>query len=322
MRKLILFTLFFCWWASLGTVSFAVAQQSSSFEYEYLLETPSWGMLEWGSATLPQGYWYPTVELMYVYSGTYFKEGKEQSVIGGGRDSSSLMLNGSLLFGVTNKLTAGVYIPVVLDQKVDSGGDYASSKKVKSGTSDVGDVQLFLKYRLFDRYYWGLATQVGVTLPSGQAYDKVDPYKESGTGDGQTDLNMSIKGDILISDYAFVTACTWFSHQFKRSYLDTADNNIEEKLGDVLGFEAGFVRNSKDFGMGGNLSYTWWASTKWNDVVKNEQADLFSLQLRFSIGNLTPRKHGKIGFVLDFPLTGKNAAATYRIGINIQSIFR
>jgi hypothetical protein len=322
MKRLILGMLLVFMWASLGTIPFALAQQSSSFEYEYLLEPPSWGMLEWGSATLPQGFWYPTVELLYVYSGTYFKAGKEQGITGGGRDSSSLMLTGSLLFGVTNKLTAGVYIPVVLDQKVDSGGDYAKSKEVKSGTSNVGDIQLFLKYRLFDRYYWGLATEVGVTLPSGKAYNQVNLYNESGTGDGQTDLNLSFKGDILISDDAFVTACTRFTHQFKREYLDTAQNNIQEKLGDILAFDAGYVRNFKDFGIGGNLRYTWWAATKWNGEMKNEQADLFNLLLRFSIGNLTPQRHGKIGFVLEFPLTGKNSAAIYRIGINIQTIFK
>jgi hypothetical protein len=311
-----------CVWAWLGAVSSIMAQESSSLEYEYVLEAPSWGMLEWGSATLPQGFWYPTVEFLYLYNGSYFKAGKEIDYGAGGRDSTSYVLNGSLLYGVTNYLTAGVYIPVVLSQKVDSGGLYASSKKIKSGVSNVGDIQLFLKYRIFDRYFWGLATQVGVTLPSGQAYDKVNVYKESGTGDGQTDLNLSVLGDILVTEQSFVTTGTRFSHQFKREYIDTAGDRVEEKPGDMLGFEVGFVRNFTDFGMGGAFKYNWWAAAKRNGEVTNDQADIFSVSLRFSVGKISPERHGKIGFLLDFPVTGKNAPATYRVGFNIQSIFR
>jgi hypothetical protein len=309
-------------WASLGAASSSIAQQQQSMEYEYLLEPPSWGMLEWGSATLPQGFWYPTFEIVYLYQGSYFKAGKEVDYGEGGRDSASYMLAGSMLYGVTNYLTAGIYIPVVLDQKVDSGGLYATSKKIKSGTSNVGDVQVFLKYRMFDRYFWGLATEVGLTLPSGQPYDKVNSYKESGTGDGQTDLNLSVVGDIFITEEAFVTARTRFVHQFKREYIDTAGERVEEKLGDLLGLDLGFVRNFNEVGMGGTLRYNWWAATKWNGEVKDEQADLFSFLLRLSMGKLSPQQHGKIGFSLEFPLTGKNAAATYSVGANIQAIFK
>jgi hypothetical protein len=311
-----------CMWSWLGAISPATAQEMSTLEYEYLLELPSWGMLEWGSATLPQGFWYPTVEFAYLYQGSYFKAGKEIDYGAGGRDSASYMLNGSLLYGVTNYLTAGVLIPVVVDQKVDSGGLYANSKKVKSGVSDVGDIQLFLKYRVIERYFWGLATQVGVTLPSGRSYDKVNTYKESGTGDGQTDLNLSVMGDILVTEEAFVTTSTRFVHQFKREYIDTAGDRVEEKLGDMLGFDVGFVRNFTDFGMGGALKYNWWAAFKRNGQVLNDASDLFSLSIRFSVGKTTPERHGKVGFSLDFPITGNNAPATYRVGINIQSIFR
>jgi hypothetical protein len=302
----------------------AEAQQTSTFEYEYLLELPSWGMLEWGSATLPQGFWYPTIEFGYLFNGSYFEAGKEVDYGAGGRDSASYMLIGSLLFGVTNNVTAGIYIPVVLDQKVDSGGLYASSKKVKSGVSNVGDVQLFLKYRIFDRYFWGLATEVGVTLPTGQAYDKISMHEESGTGDGQTDLNLSVSGDVFLTEEAFVTARTHYAHQFKREYIDTLGDRIEEKLGDVVGIDLGFVRNFTNFGMGGTLHYTWWQATKHNGAVlpERKQADLFSLSLRFSVGELTPRRHGKIGFSLIFPINGKNIPATYRFGINLQSIFK
>jgi hypothetical protein len=303
-------------------VSLAEAQQTSTLEYEYLLELPSWGMLEWGSATLPQGFWYPTFEFVYFFNGSYFKAGKEVDYPAGGRDSASYMLTGSLQYGLTNKLTGGVYIPVVLDQKVDSGGLYATSKKVKSGVSNVGDVQLFARYRLFDRYFWGLATELGITFPTGRAYDKVSIAKESGTGDGQTDLNFAVKGDIFVSEEAFVTAGTRFVHQFKREYVDTGGRRVEEKLGNVVGLDVGFVRNFKNIGMGGTFRYARWGATEWNNVTKDPQGDIFSLVLRFSVGELKPRRHGKIGFSLDFPITGKNAPAVYRFCINIQSIFK
>lgn len=322
MTKITFFLLAVCAAASLIVASPSSAQQETSLEYEYLLEEPAWGMLEWGSATLPQGYWYPTFEFVYIYSGSYFKAGKEVGYSFGGRDSASYMLTGTLLFGVTNDLTAGVLIPAVVDQKVDSGGEYASSKKVKSGVSNVGDVQLFLKYRILDRYFWALAAEAGITLPSGQPYNKVNVYKESGTGDGQTDVNFSVVGDILITEETFVTARTRFVHQFKREYIDTAGKRVEEKLGDIAGFDAGFTRNFRNFGMAGFLRYTRWAATERNGLVMSPQADLFSLSLRFSVGELSPQRHGKIGFGLEFPLTGKNAAATYKFGINIQTIFR
>ncbi len=311
-----------CALASLAVVSPSNAQQKTSLEYEYLLEEPAWGMLEWGSATLPQGFWYPTFEFVYFYSGSYFKAGKEVGYGFGGRDSAGYMLTGTLLFGVTNYLTAGVSIPAVLDQKVDSGGEYANSKKVKSGVSNLGDVQFLLKCRILDRYFWALAAEAGITLPSGQPYNKVNVYKESGTGDGQTDINFSIAGDILVTEEAFVTARTRFVHQFKREYIDTAGKRVEEKLGDIGGFDAGFTRNFSNFGMAGLIRYTRWAATERNGLVTSPQADLFSLSLRFSVGELSPQRHGKIGFGLEFPITGKNAAATYRFSINIQSIFR
>lgn len=321
-KRLILVLIFFC--ASLWSASAEAEVGEPTFEYEYLLELPSWGMLEWGSATLPAGFWYPTVEFLYLYNGSYFVAGKEVDYGAGGRDSASYMLSGSLRYGVTNNITAGVYIPVVLDQKVDSGGLYASSKKVKSGISNVGDVRLHLKYRIFDRYFWGLATEVGVTLPTGQSYDKISMNTESGTGDGQTDLDFSVTGDVFVTEEAFVTANTHFTHQFKREYIDTLGKRIEEKLGDVLGMDVGFVRNFKNFGMGGTLHYSWWQASEHNGEVLAQlpQGDLFSLSLRFSVGELTPQRHGKIGFSLDFPISGKNSPVTYMFGININSIFK
>jgi hypothetical protein len=322
MSRFAILVLAVCMGAWLWAASCATAQEMSSLEYQYLLELPSWGMLEWGSATLPKGFWYPTAEFVYLYQGSYFKAGKEIDYGAGGRDSTSYMLNGSLLYGISNRLTAGVLIPVVLDQKVDSGGLYANSTKVKSGVSNVGDIQFFLKCRVFERYYWGLATQAGVTLPSGRPYDKLNTYKESGTGDGQTDLNLSVVGDVLLTEEAFLSAGTRFVHQFKREYIDTSGDRVEEELGDMLGFDVGFVRNFTDFGMGGALKYDWQAALKRNGEVLRDAADLFSLSFRFSVGKISPERHGKIGFSLDFPITGNNSPAIYRVGINIKSVFR
>lgn len=313
-----MFFLILLWmWAYLGVASYAV-EQKSSVQWEYLLETPSWGMIEWSSATLPKGFWYPSFEFVYVYNGSYFVAGKEVDY-DGGRDSTSYMLTGRLLYGLSNRLTMGVYIPVVLDQKVDSGL-YQKSTKVKSGVSNVGDIQLFLKYRMVDRYFWSLAPELGITLPTGRPRNKVSA-SQAGTGDGQTDLNFAVNGDILLTEESFVKLGTRFTYQLKRQYRNEKGELIDEKLGNVLEADLGFVRNFKNIGLGGVLHYTW-HGTEWANAVKSPQADIFSFSFRLSLGELTRRKHGKLGFTLDFPLTGKNVPGIYRLGISIKSIFK
>jgi len=319
MKKRMFFLILLWLWAYLGAVSSYAAEQKSSVQWEYLLEKPSWGMIEWSSATLPQGFWYPTFEFVYVYNGSYFAAGKEEDYPGG-RDSTNYMITGRLLYGLSNKFTLGVYIPVVLDQKVDSGL-YEKSTKVKSGVSNVGDIQLFLKYRMVDRYFWSLATQLGTTLPTGRPYNEVSA-KQAGTGDGQTDLNFALRGDILLTEESFIKLGTRFTHQFKREYRNQEGKLIDEKLGNVLRADMGFVRNFKNVGIGGTLQYTWWQAAEGDIAVEREQADLFSFSFRLSLGEPTPRKHGKLDFTLDFPLNGKNVPATYWFGISIKSIFK
>jgi len=300
-------------------VSPLAGEQKSFVQWEPLLEEPSWGMIEWNSATLPRGFWYPTFEFVYVHNESYFSAGREVDYPGG-RDSTSYMVVGSLLYGVSNRLTAGVYIPVVLDQKVDSGL-YGRSTKVISGVSNLGDIRLFLKYHMVDRYFWSLSPELGVTLPTGQPYNKVSA-SQAGTGDGQTDLIFALKGDVLLTEESFIKWGIRLVHQFKRRYRDVWMGLIEEKPGDVWGTDLGLVRNFKNFGMGGAVQYEWWEGREWNNKVVNEQSDLFSFSLRFSLGELTPRKHGKLDFTLNFPLTGKNSPATYRFGVSIKSIFK
>lgn len=62
-----------CWSIS---CSYAIEKQSS-LQMEYLLEKPTWGMIEWNSATLPKGYFYANFEFLYLYNGSFFEEGKE-----------------------------------------------------------------------------------------------------------------------------------------------------------------------------------------------------------------------------------------------------
>lgn len=322
MRRKVFFGVLLWTWAYWGLVSSSAVGQKSSAQWEHLLEKPSWGMIEWSSATLPKGFWYPSFEFMYVYNGSYFVSGKEVDYPRG-RDSTSYMITGRLLYGVSNKFTLGVYIPVVLDQKVDTGGLYGKSTRNKSGVSNVGDVQFFFKYRMVDRYFWSLAPELGITLPTGQPYNKVSA-NQAGTGDGQTDLNLAVNGDVLLTEESFIKVGLRFIYQFKREYRDALGVLIDEKLGNTLGTDLGFVRNFKNVGIGGNLQYTWWQATKQNgDIMQNrQQGDLFNISIRLSLGEPTPRKHGKLDFALDFPVTGKNAPATYRFGISIKSIFK
>jgi hypothetical protein len=319
MRKKLLVLILIGISLHLGVVSSLAIEQKSSLEMEYLLEKPSWGMIEWNSATLPQGFWYAAFEFVYLENGSYFQAGKELDYPGG-RDSTGYILAGRLLYGVSNKLTLGVDIPVVLDQKVDSGL-YEKITKVKSGVSNVGDIQLFLKYHIFDRYFWSLATELGPTLPTGQPYNKVST-KQGGTGDGQVDLNFALKGDILLNEESFIKLGMRYTYQLKREFRDKEGKIIEEKLGSALGTDLGVVRNFKSFGMEGTVQYGWWQAVEQNNVVVREQADLFNVSLHFSMGDITPRKQGKLDFFLDFPLTGKNSPNTYRVGISIKSIFK
>jgi len=317
-------------WIHLNVVSSLAVEKKSPLQMEYLLEKPTWGMIEWNSATLPKDFWYVTFELTYLNNGSYFETGKELDYPGG-RDSTSYMIDGKFLYGLSHRLTLGVNIPVVMDQKVDSGL-YGKITKVKSGASNVGDVQLLLKYHIFDRYFWSLSTELGPTLPTGQPYNEVSA-KKAGTGDGQTDLNFALKGDILLYEDSFIKLGMGYTHQFKREYRNKTQiivsqdtippgEIIDERLGDILSTEVGFVKNFKSFGMEGALQYNWWQAVKQNDLVVREQADLYNVSLRVSLGDVTPRKHGKLDFYLDFPLTGKNAPLTYRLGVSLKSIFR
>lgn len=319
MRRMIFFLVLVCVWAYLGMVpSYAVERQTSP-EWEYLLEKPSWGMIEWESATLPQGFWYPTFEFLYLSNGSYFAAGKEVSYPGG-RDSTSNMITAKLLYGLSNRFTLGVYVPAVVGQRVDVG-EYGQSEREKTGARSFGDIELFLKYRVVDRYFWALAAEFGPTLPTGKPYDKAGGDK-AGTGDGQVDLNFNLKGDILLTEEAFVRIDTRLTYQIKREFTDADGKSIEEKLGDVLRAEAGFVQNFKNVGLSGAFRFTYWGATKRNGAVELEAADLVEMCLRLSLGEATPRKHGKLDLILTFPINGKNAPATYRIGVAIRSIFK
>ncbi len=319
MRKIMLFLVLLGVGACLYSVPCYATEQQSLPQWEYLLEKPSWGMIEWSSATLPKGFWHPTFEFVYLSNASYFADGKEKSYPGG-RDSSSYMITGRLLYGFSNRLTLGVYIPVVAGQKVDVG-EYGQVEREKSGVVSFGDVELFLKYRILDRYFWAIATELGTTLPTGQPYDKAGSGK-AGTGDGQVDLNFNVKGDLLLTEEAFIRLDTRFTYQAKREFIDPEGDRLEEKLGNVLSTEAGVVHNFRSVGLGGALRYTYWGATEQTGQVLLEQADLFELTLRLSLGNITPRKHGKLDIYLDIPVTGKNAPVIYRLGISIKSIFK
>jgi hypothetical protein len=319
MRKIKLLLALLCAGACLYSVPCYATDQQSLPQWEYLLETPSWGMIEWSSATLPKGFWYSTFEFVYLSNSSYFANGKEKSYAGG-RDSTSYMITASMLYGLSNQLTLGVFIPGVVGQKVDVG-EYGQVEREKTGVVNLGDVELFLKYRILDRYYWALATELGTTLPTGKPYDKAGSGK-AGSGDGQVDLNFNVKGDILLTEEAFIRLDTRFTYQAKREFTDSEGEKIDEKLGNVLSTEAGLVHNFKNVGLGGALRYTYWGATEQNSQVTLEQADLFEMTLLLSLGDITPRKHGKIDFYLDFPITGKNAPVIYRFGIRLKSIFQ
>jgi hypothetical protein len=319
MRKMILFLILAFVWAHLGTVPSFAAERQTSLEWEYLLEKPSWGMMEWSSATLPQGFWYPTFEFLYLSNGSYFAAGKELGYEGG-RDSITYMINVRLLYGLSNALTLGVHVPAVVGQRVDVG-EYGEVEREKTGARTLGDVELFLKYRIVDRYYWALAAEFGPTLPTGKPYNKSGADK-AGTGDGQTDLNFNLKGDILLTEEAFVSLATRLAYQIKREFTNSDGESVEEKLGNVFGVEAGVARNFRNVGLNGAFRYTYWGATERNNTVELDAADIFEMSLRMSFGEATPRKHGKLDLFLDFPVNGKNAPATYRFGISIKSIFK
>jgi hypothetical protein len=321
MKKVTIVMIFLMLSLQLGSVLSYCQENKSLAITEYLLEKPAWGMIEWNSATLPAGFWYPNFDFVYLNNGTYFSNGNEKDYPGG-RDSTAYIVSGGLMYGVTNKLTFGVDIPVVAAQKVDSGGLYLKAKREKSGIASVGDIRLFLKYHIFDRYFWSLAAEAGPTLPTGKSYDKVNTTKESATGDCQTDLYFGLKGDILLNEDSFIKLGLGLTHQFKRTYRDDEGELIQEKLGDFMETEAGFVRNFRNFGMGGSLKFLAWQATKWNDQVISDPSNIFDISLYFTVGEITPQKHGKLAFFLDFPFTGDNAPATYRIGASIKSIFK
>jgi hypothetical protein len=235
------------------------------------------------------------------------------------------------LYGLTNRLTLGAFIPIVLDQKVDSG-KYVTTTNIISGASNVGDIQLFAKYRIADRYFWSLATEVGLTFATGKPYNQVSA-KQAGTGDGQTDLNFALLGDVLLTEEAFIKLGTGFSAQLKREFRPDTDwcsrynwnacgSVVEENLGDVFWMEGGVVRNFKRVGLSGTLRYTYWGPNKWDKEVVLGHADRFDFSFRLSLGEPKPRKQAKIDLFLDFPLTGTNSPLTYRIGAGIKAIFK
>jgi hypothetical protein len=321
MKKMKVVTILLLLLLQLTSVLSYCQENKSSVPTEYFLEKPAWGMIEWNSATLPAGFWYPTFELLYLNNGTYFSNGNEKDYPRG-CDSTVYIISGELMYGVTNKLTFGLNIPVVAAQMVDTGGLYLKAKREKSGIVSVGDIRLFLKYHIFDRYFWSLAAEAGPTLPTGKSYDKINVAKQSATGDGQVDLNFGLKGDVLLNEDSFIKLGLGLTHQFRRTYRDDEGMLIKEKLGDFVETEAGFVRNFRSFGMGGALRFLAWQATKWNDEVIRDPSNLLYISLFFDVGDITPQKHGKMAFFLDFPFTGKNAPATYRLGASIKSIFR
>ncbi len=290
-----------------------------AYEFGRGLEKPEWGMIEWSSATLPKGFWYPSLEFVYAHAESYFAKGKEMD-FPGGRDSTAYIAGARLIYGVSKKFNLTVFIPFMLDQKVDSGM-FGQDTRLLSGASNFGDVQLLAKYHFIDRYFWSVAGELGATLPSGIPHNKVSA-KEAATGDGQTDLNLALKGDILFTEESFIILGSRVVHQFERSYTDEQGGSVDEELGNSFGLDVGFVRNFKNIGFGGTLEYTFWQATKVNQEVVIGDSDLFNLSLQLSLGDLSPEKHGKLHFTLDFPMTGKNASVTYRLGISLKTIFR
>jgi hypothetical protein len=290
-------------------------------EYEFgrTLEKPEWGLIEWESATLPEGFWYPSFGFQYVSRETYFSAGKEVD-FEGGRDSSAYVLEVGLIYGLSDKLNPSVYIPFVLDQKVDTGQFRPRGNKI-SGLSGFGDIEVGLKYHLINRYFWSVASEVGVTLPTGTPHNKVSS-KQTATGDGQTDLSLALGGDILLTEEGFIKLGTCFVYQFKRTFRDTSEELVEEKLGNSFCMDVGGVRNFKNMGIAGTLQYTFWQATKVDEVVVTPDSDLFNMFLQLSLGDSSPEKHGKLDLTLNFPLTGKNASANYRLGISLKTIFR
>lgn len=302
----------------LGTVCLPTEAHPAD-EFGQTLEKPEWGMIEWSSASLPQGFWYPSFEFRYVSRETYFSAGKELDYEEG-RDSTAYILEAGVVYGLTDKINVSIRIPFVLGQKV-AIGRYGAKHDSISGLSGFGDVQVAVKYHLIDRYFWSVASAMGATLPTGIPHNKVSS-KEAATGDGQTDLNLAIDGDILLTEESFIKLGGRLAYQFKRSYKDKNRVTVDEKLGNCFGIDGGFVRNFKNVGIGGTLQYTFWQATKVDKEVMVGSSDLFNLFLRLSVGDLSPEKHGKLDFTLDVPITGKNAPATYRFGVSLKTIFR
>ena len=301
-----------------GVVCLAV-EAYPAYEFGQSLEKPEWGMIEWSSASLPKGFWYPTFDFRYVTGETYFSAGKELDYEEG-RDSTAYVLEAGLLYGLTDKLNVGIDIPIVLGQKV-AIGRYGARQDSISGISGLGDIGIALRYHIVDRYFWSVAGDLGATLPTGIPHNKVSSV-ERATGDGQTDLNLAVNGDILVTEESFVKLGGRLVYQFKRSYRGENEELVDEKLGNRFGIDGGFVRNFRNVGIGGALQYTFWQATKLDDEVMTGSGDLFNLFLQLSVGDLSPEKHGKLDFTLDVPITGKNAPATYRLGVSIKTIFR
>ena len=313
MRKIIFFSVLV-----FGMVCL-IPKAYPAYEFGKTLEKPEWGMIEWSSATLPKGFWYPSFEFIYVHAESYFREGKEMD-FPGGRDSTVYIAGARLIYGLSNNFSLGIFIPFMLDQKVDSGM-YGTKVRLISGVSNFGDVQFWLKYHFIDRHFWSIASEVGATLPTGRPHNKVSS-KEAATGDGQTDLNLALNGDILLTEESFIKVGSRLIYQFKRTYREEGRELVDEKLGNSFGIDVGFVKNFKNMGVGGTLQHTFWQANKMNKVVVASYGDLFGLFLQLSLGDLSPEKHGKLDFTLHFPITGKNAVATYRLGISLKTIFR
>lgn len=292
---------------------------SPTNEFGQTLEKPAWGMIEWSSATLPKGFWYPSFEFTHAHAESYFFKGKEVD-FPGGRDSTAYILGGRLVYGLSNKFNLGIFVPFILSQKVDSGM-YGPKIKVISGASNIGDVQLWVKYHFLDRYFWSIASEVGATLPTGTPHNKVSS-KEAATGDGQTDLNFALNGDILLTEESFIKLGTHTVYQFKRTYRHEGKELVDEKLGNSFGLDLGFVQNFKTMGLGGALKYNFWQATKMNGEAITGDSDLFNLFLQLSVGDLSPERHSKLDFILDVPVSGKNASITYRLGVSLKTIFR
>jgi hypothetical protein len=111
----------------------------------------------------------------------------------------------------------------------------------------MGDAELGFIYRLTDWQRAGLATGMGVVLPTGRIAN-IDILQDFGFGDGQTDVFAEFGGGVLFFENRFgIDASTRYIHQFSsdKEYriptapgmtLNTEKGVFKEKLGNIQEF--------------------------------------------------------------------------------------